>query len=360
MVKILQIVSTLKKNGTENFIMNVFRRLDPSKISFDFLIFDDSKDGFYDEIIKTGSKIYIINPRNKGFLSYHRDLKRFFRLHANEYDGVHMHGTSLTTLAPLEFAKRYNIPLRMMHMHGTNCMGFHNKFLHKLNKFRITRLATHLLSCSTKAAIWGYGNRNSLIIPNGIDYIKFGYNQVQRQIIRQELGIKKDEKMAIHVGMFKEVKNHKFLIEIMDFIKKQDEKVILLLTGTGPLEDNIKNLVKEKNLKENIKFLGHREDVANLLSASDICIFPSFHEGFPFALLESQANGLPVVASTGVPVEVKISENFYFIDLKEGPEKWAEKITEVLKENYDRIADEKIKQLSIDSTVQELIKIYES
>ena len=361
MKRILQIVSSLKKNGTESFIMKTFRHYNKEGFSFDFLVFDDSKDGYYNEIIESGSEIFYVIPRRKGMISYYQELDKFFRLKANNYDAVHFHVTSLTTLAPLYFAKKYGISRRIIHMHGSGCMGFHNRILHRLNKLRISRMATDFLSCSMDAARWGYGGssayRKSVILKNGINIEDYKFNVSERERRRQELGIKKGI-LAVHVGMLRGIKNHRFLIDVIYNLKEQNEEVKLICLGTGELWDNLLDYVKERNLTDKIKFLGHRDDVGSWLSASDIMIFPSLHEGFPFALLEAQTNGLPVLASDGVSWETKLSDNFYFFGLKEGAPKWAEKVMEICHKESSRLVPEKILDYSLESTLDPIRKIY--
>ena len=151
MTRVLQVVAALKKNGTETFIMNIFRNIDRKNFMFDFLIFSDEKEGFYNEILELGGNIYHIPSRRDSWKEYHHQLDVFFSKHATKYDAVHMHGMSLTSLAPLYYAKKHGIKKRIFHIHASNCDGLHNKILHYLNQTRISHLATHFLGCSNQA-----------------------------------------------------------------------------------------------------------------------------------------------------------------------------------------------------------------
>ena len=89
MIRVLQIAG-LNRGGLETFIMNVYRKIDRSKIQFDFLTHIPNGD-YAKEIIALGGKIYYIPPRNKGFRAYYKALDNFFAKNAYKYQAVHMH-----------------------------------------------------------------------------------------------------------------------------------------------------------------------------------------------------------------------------------------------------------------------------
>ena len=159
MIKVLQITGQLARNGTETFIMNVFRNINRQKIMFDFLLFTQAiENGYYQEAESLGAKIYRLPERKSGVVKYWRALDRFFKEHAREYDAVHFNGNSFTSVTAVYYAKKYKIPIRIVHSHNSSTRGFHNKILHKLNKLFIHKIATDYLACSDRAAIWAYGN----------------------------------------------------------------------------------------------------------------------------------------------------------------------------------------------------------
>lgn len=361
MTRILHVVSALKKNGTETFLINILRNIDREKFKFDFLIFNEDKDGYYPEVKSLGCEVYFLPPRRAGLVNYHRQLDHFFKDKSKEYDVIHIHDMSLSSVAPLYFAKKYGIPKRIMHIHGSNCNGIHNKIFHKINRHRIASLATHYLSCSAGASAWGYSKspalKKSTVIPNGIDLDKFKFDQIQRDKIREELKIDKDRFTIVHVGGFNAIKNHKFLLDVVKQLQSYKPDVKLICAGVGTLLPSIKEYASKLNLEENVLFLGHRDDVSSLMSAADMLIFPSLHEGLGLVVVEAQASGLPVVVSTGVPQEVGVSASFYRIDLNKGVDYWAKYIAG-LDININRDNNPEIERYSIEKTIEMLSKIY--
>lgn len=361
-IKILHVLSSLKKNGTETFLMNVFRNIDSNFFKFDFLVFNDNKDGFYNEIISKGSKIYFLPPRNKGFINYHKNLNAFFQRHATEYDVIHLHDMSLSSVAPLYFAKKNGISKRIIHIHGANTTGLHNKILHKINRLRISRLANYGLSCSKEASKWGYTTsslyKKSIVIPNGIDLEKFVFDKDARKEIRANLGIKDNELTLIHIGNFNTIKNQKFIIDVVKILKQRSLPIKLLLVGTGVLLESNKQYVELNRLSENVIFLGYRDDVPALMSAADILVFPSFHEGLGLVVVEAQASGLTAFVSTGIPEEVAVSNLVHRYNLSLGPDFWANEITEIETNSEFRCPPKEINNYAIQKTVTLLSQIY--
>jgi glycosyltransferase involved in cell wall biosynthesis len=76
--------------------------------------------------------------------------------------------------------------------------------------------------------------------------------------------------------------------------------VVALLVGIGIDQEKIETEVKHLGLQDVVYFTGYRQDVPDLLTASDVSIMTSHYEGIPRALMESMALGIPVVA-TDVP-----------------------------------------------------------
>jgi glycosyltransferase involved in cell wall biosynthesis len=74
-------------------------------------------------------------------------------------------------------------------------------------------------------------------------------------------------------------------------------KVILWLAGDGPLESDLKNLAREVGVADRVRFLGWRDDTADLIAAADILVCPSRHEPLGNVVIEAWAQGKPVVAA---------------------------------------------------------------
>lgn len=162
---------------------------------------------------------------------------------------------------------------------------------------------------------------------------EFSFNKKMREQVRDNMNLENAFVIG-HFGRFIHQKNHFFLLDVFDEIHKIDNSSVLVLVGEGVLENEVRKIVKEKNLEEQVIFMGNRKDVANLYQAMDIFIFPSFYEGLGMVAVEAEIAGLQVYCSENIPIEAKISENFTVLPLTESPKKWAEKI--IQNRTYER------------------------
>lgn len=145
--------------------------------------------------------------------------------------------------------------------------------------------------------------RKATLVGNGIDFsaIKRKVNPGARERIRHELGIDEDAFVIVNVARFEPQKGHTFLLQtIKHLVQRVDRKITVLLVGMGVDQDKVEAEVQRLDLQSIVHFTGFREDVPDIIAASDLSVMASHYEGIPRALMESMALGLPVVA-TDVP-----------------------------------------------------------
>src|SRR6185503_14459628 len=98
---------------------------------------------------------------------------------------------------------------------------------------------------------------------------------------------------------------------VVDNLPPRWDQAVLLLAGwLHPEADNIRTLTRELNLGDSVRFLGAVDDVAGLLSASDLGVFSSRSEGCPNGLLECMAAGLAVVGTDIEGIRQVVGEKF--------------------------------------------------
>lgn len=343
MIRVLQVFGTLGRGGLESFVMNLYRAIDRDKIQFDFLLTFPNGD-YEEEARALGARIFYIPNRSANFKEYKDSLNAFFKLHSKDYSAIHLHASSLSSIDPLIYAKKFGIRRRIIHSHSSSVKHsvkarFVHRVVHEYRKLQIKRIATDYLGCSDKALEWmfsGTGIRDkAVMINNGIDSAKFAYNLEVRKAVRSEFGIQNRFVMG-HVGSFIDVKNHRFLINLFSKLIEKLPSAILLLVGDGELKEDIRNQVKMNGLQDNVIFAGVRSDVNRLLQGMDILIMPSFFEGLPVSLVEAQASGLPVLASNTISQDVALTPNIKFLSLQSCLEIWIDEIITVYK-SFKRI-----------------------
>lgn len=324
-MRVLQIVTHMNRGGLETMLMNYYRQIDRERIQFDFLVHRQERGAYDDEIEAMGGKIYRLPVLNPFSPAYKKSLKRFFREHP-EYKVIHVHQDCMSSVI-LKEAKKCNVPIRIAHSHSSS-QDKNLKYLVKLHyRKQISKYATHLFACGKEAGEWMFCGANFEILNNAIDASKYIYNENIRKQMRSELGISKEELVVGHVGRFCYPKNHSFLIDIFE---KLSQKIPckLLLVGSGELRQEIEEKVKAKHLENLVIFTGIRSDVAELMQAMDVFVFPSNYEGLPVTMIEAQAAGLPCLISDKVPIECKKTDLVQQVPLEYSAEEWAEKVLE--------------------------------
>lgn len=338
MKKILHYVGRMHRGGMEMFIMNLFYHIDRTEMMFDFAIHGSDVGDLEDEIRNLGGNWYFFPAMRKNPIRYRQAWRTFWKAHAGEYCAFHFHTNSLANVIALEEAARAGVPIRIIHSHSSMAnkgrLQWLNDLLHHRHQKRIPDLATHLFTCSDKAASWLFGGLKVASLPvihinNGIDINKFRYSETNRNHIRSTLALD-GLKVVGHVGTFLPVKNHRFIVDTIAQAYEMDSSIRCLLIGQGPLFDEIKNLVVSKKLEDVILFLGVQNNVYEWLSAMDVFILPSLYEGLPVSLIEVQANGLPAIVSDTITDSVKLQKNVSYKSLSDGPAQWAKAILEVI------------------------------
>lgn len=135
-----------------------------------------------------------------------------------------------------------------------------------------------------------------IAIPNSVDVQRYSKYR-ERTILRRNLGLAERHQVAAVVATFKEQKGHRYLLDALPEVLKNFPNLVVLFIGDGELKAALQNRTLELGLKNNVLFLGNRQDVPTLLAASDLFILPSLWEGLPMALIEAMASGLPVIAT---------------------------------------------------------------
>lgn len=330
-IRILQVVTYMGRGGLETMLMNYYRNIDRSKVQFDFLTHRSEKADYDDEIEALGGKIYHLPRLNPFSRSYLKALDRFFKEH-REYQVVHCHQDCLSGVV-LKVAKANGVKFTIAHSHNAN-QDKNLKYLVKIvAKRNITKYADKLFACGQEAGRWMFNTDDFEILNNAIDTDRYTYDEKKSKKIRQSLGV--EGKFVVgNVGRFNPQKNHEFLIDIFDEVQKIEPDSVLMLVGDGDLRGEIEDKVKELGLTENVKFMGIRSDVNELMQAMDVFLFPSLYEGLPVTMVEAQASGLKCIISDKVPTECALTDNVQVVKLEDSPKIWANQVLEY--KNYDR------------------------
>jgi len=132
------------------------------------------------------------------------------------------------------------------------------------------------------------------MIPNGIDTELFAPSKERRQRTRNALGIG-SEFVWLAVARLVKAKDYPTLFGALEVLGRKD--LVVLIAGTGPLEQELRDACCRRGLSGQVRFLGMREDTFDLYNAADAFVMSSQLEGLPLALLEAASVGLPAAVT---------------------------------------------------------------
>ena len=139
------------------------------------------------------------------------------------------------------------------------------------------------------------GGRVEYVHGVGVNMSKVSEVTVDRERKRNELGIPENAELFVTVGELIDNKNQVTAIDA--FEKAKITNAHLIICGQGERMEYLRSYIKSKGLASCVHLLGFRQDITEVLKASDVFVFPSLREGLPVALMEAMACGLPCVAS---------------------------------------------------------------
>jgi len=364
-IKVLQIVGAMNRAGTETMVMNLYRKLKPNHIQFDFISYSSEEAHYDQEIIKLGGDVFKLTKTTSVFA-----LFQLIKKHG-PYDAVHVHTLFHSGVAILA-AFFANVKVRITHAHTT---FDHRETLLRQAYMIIMRsiiliFSTHLLACSKAAGEFLYGNNctkrsNYLYFPNMIDYTKF-MTHTKVDISNFKRTEQLDHHFIVgHIGRFSHEKNQAFLIDVMKYLLIKNPSIKLLLVGDGELRSYVEKKATDLGIKESVRFTGVREDVNLLLPSMDVFVFPSIYEGLGLVLLEAQACGIPCVVSQAIQPEADINLGLVSkLSLSNNAEVWANQII-AMKEKKIKNKNEirsafKRSGYSTHEGLKRVLKIYQS
>jgi glycosyltransferase involved in cell wall biosynthesis len=232
--------------------------------------------------------------------------RRFDVLHATEKprDAV-----SAVALGRLSGAKS------VLHMH----IGYHPP-MNRALEWSLRR-ADHIVCISEFVAATlvdhGFDRDRLSIVHNAIDLDAWS-DDVDGAPVREELGIPADAAVVLILARLFRSKGHLEMLQALQQVRERLPVVQLLIAGHddvvanmgAPFSRQLRRLTQSLGLEQNVRFLGHRPDVAALLAASDVLAVPSHYEPFGIVFLEAMAMRTPVVAfrSGGAPEVIEDGE----------------------------------------------------
>lgn len=153
----------------------------------------------------------------------------------------------------------------------------------------------------------GYASAEAVAIPNGVDTEKFRPRMEERLRRRKEFGLGDDDLLIGMIGRYHSIKGQDVFVRAAKIAAASDSHIRFVMVGRGLDKDNAEliRLISASNVENRVVLLGERTDIPEILNILDMLVSASWGEGFPNAVAEAMACGVPcVVTDVGASLEL--------------------------------------------------------
>lgn len=299
--RVLHVIATNRRRGGELFASDLIRALSGNGLSQHVAVIHDSRD----ERVEYQAPSTVLPSGPSGLNVDPRGLRGLGRL-VNSWKPhvVQAHGGE-----PLKYAvlvpgvRRRNLVYRRIGgaprwiTHGPR-RAMHAVLMRRAARVVVVAEALRLETIE----LFRVPERRVVTIPNAVDTARLG-SMRNPGTARRLHGIPQDARVVLSVGALTWEKDPLAHLEITRELLRADARALHLFAGEGPLRSALEEKVNELGLGEQVRILGSRNDVPDLLAASDVMLLASAVEGMPASVIEAGMVGVPVVgyALAGVP-----------------------------------------------------------
>ena len=290
-VRILHVITSLRTGGAEKLMVDLLPRLRDAGHDVELLVFDGYETDFKQQLEQENVKIHDLGIGGSVY-----SLKRLFRLrkYLTGYDIVHTHNYApqiFTAIRSLGLRKRTRF---ITTEHGGSNRRRNKKWFSLIDRWMYNRYDSVICISEKAQKNLEYFIKRSrakiLTINNGIDVKKYSSASPSTELEN----IAPDSRKIIMVAGFRWEKDQPTLIKTMELLP---ETFHLFLVGDGVRRDDYEQLIAGKGLTNRIHLLGIRNDVPQLLQASDYVVMSSHFEGLSLSSVEGMSVGKPFIAS---------------------------------------------------------------
>ncbi len=293
-IRVAHIINSLKPGGGERFLVDLLQAF--PRDQFEFTVFClYSKGELACEVERIGIAVSALDiPRKIGLKGY---IKLWNVLKKDIFDIIHCHllESCWYGLPAGWFA---GVPIRIAHLQ--NCHWRLSLRARLFDRFAFA-FADAAFGCSEavlqfyQKRMW-YPESKCHLVYNGINAKRFE-RLPSREDARRDLGLPQRCLIVTTVARLVPQKGHVFLLEAAKDIVSKYKKVRFVLVGDGGLRAQLEHFSNVLGITDYVLFLGKRNDVPQILAASDIFVLSSLWEGLPLVLVEAGLARLPVVAT---------------------------------------------------------------
>ena len=302
-----RILHFAQDSDTSGFFPQLARWHDRSRFTMYFGTLNPTAAKLRDFMMASGVKVFSCEAQSR--LGYPMALARLASfLRRERIDIVHVHLFD-PSIVGLTAAAAGRVPLRVMTRHYSDYHTRIDKRWHVMLDRYCTSMADGIVAVSEHTArhmvdLEAAPKEKIRVIVNGIDFDRVKTSSADAAAsLRRELGAEAAHLLLIAARLHPE-KGYETLFRALANVRgRLGKPIVLAIAGTGPLLPMYQDLARSLSIEDSVRFLGFRNDLPDLMSASDVFVLPSVAEAFGLVLTEAMYLGTPVLASRvgGIP-----------------------------------------------------------
>lgn len=304
------------------------------------------------------------------------DFKFMKELKNSKLDIVHIHSPFSIGKMGINYAKKHHIPVI-----GSMHSQFKQDFLRATKSEKIANILTKIVIKQFNRCdeCWAVNDEVANIffkeyhykelpkvMNNATDMSLVEDMEQAKNIINQKHNISPNEKVFLFVGRINKLKNIFFIVDSIKILKKKcDFKFKMLFVGSGQDEEQLKKVIKNNNLENEIIMCGKvtdREMLANYYARADLFLFPSLYDASSIVQIESASQKTPTLFLEGAVTNATVTKDVNGFIVENDTEKYANKIMEIIKnkELYNMVSENAYKDIYVnwDDRVKEAYDMY--
>jgi glycosyltransferase involved in cell wall biosynthesis len=301
--RVMLVIARMNVGGPAVLVADLMRNLDSSKFEVRLVTgyCDENESDYLDEVATDIKAIRV--PGFGRSISIGNDLKAFFLLMREirrfRPDVVHTHTAKAGVLGRVAAFLARPSAKRIHTFHGHLLHGYFGfrkvqivVFLEKmlgLITYKFVSIGNVVKADLVKAGI--AKDRKFEVIYPGLQNL----NLYPKLEARKTLGLDPRKIYVVYVGRLTQIKRPDRLIDLGRSLKASHPTTHLMIVGAGELLED--STVKSESESLPVTFLGWRNDIDMILSASDIAVLCSDNEGIPLTLIQASQAGLPIVST---------------------------------------------------------------
>jgi sugar transferase (PEP-CTERM/EpsH1 system associated) len=294
-IRVMHILPFLDVDGgMEKVLVDGLLRTDLQRV-FPMVCCLEEKGGRAAQLERVGIEIFVESKRSRMDWAFPLRLAKLLKDQrvdiVHTYSGVYRDGCLAARLAGVPF-----------NVHTDQGRFYPDTWKIRLTHRLMTKLRDKVISVSKDLKDYminevGIPSEKVVVIYNAVD-CNHSHSFTQSDDLRHEFGLINGHPVVGIIGRLVPVKDHSTLLKASVKVFASMPEAKLVIVGDGPLRSELNDTTRELRISDRVLFLGHRNDVPDLLPLMDVVVLCSLHEGSSLTLLEAMADGKAVIATT--------------------------------------------------------------